>query len=218
MLFPEQTIAYDFANTGVYERSIIDWSNSTLMDSSKEFIDVGAHIGTWTLPFAKSCKRVHSFECSPRTYNFLCGNIALNGFDYKVKTYNIALGNETGNTTYYMRATDGGGNGCMRFECDKDVEEVTVPVATLDSFNLTNIGLIKIDVEGFEQNVLEGASETLKNNNYPKIIFESWAPWREKEGKPAAKLREELFSFLASLGYKIISIIGWDEIFLAEKS
>jgi hypothetical protein len=73
-------------------------------------------------------------------------------------------------------------------------------------------------VEGFEKKVLEGSIETLKRNNYPKILFESWAAWREKEELPAIRLRKELFEFLESIGYNLVSITGWDEIFLAERS
>jgi FkbM family methyltransferase len=215
---PDKLIALDFATTGIYERSITNWACETLMDPSKDFIDIGAHVGTWTIPFAKKANKVHSFECCPRTYNFLCANMALNKLDYKVKTYNTALGGETGFSSYFIRTEDGGGNGCMKFDYDpkKQSQEITVPITTLDSFNLSNIGFIKIDVEGFELNVLRGAIETLKRNNYPKFIFESWRPQRESEGVPAIKLRDELFKFLDEIGYMIISINGWDEIFLAE--
>ena len=40
---------------------------------------------------------------------------------------------------------------------------------------------MKIDVEGLEKDVLEGAVETLKKNNYPRILFESWRPERENQ-------------------------------------
>lgn len=158
---PDKTVSFDFANTGVYEQSVIRWSLDTLMDSGKDFVDIGAHVGTWTVPFAKKVK-CHSFECSPRTYNFLCANLALNNLDYDVKTYNIALGDTCGTTSYFIRQADGGGNGCMKFDYDpkKDSKEITVPLATLDSFNLNNIGFIKIDVEGFELNVLQGSRDT----------------------------------------------------------
>lgn len=89
---------------------------------------------------------------------------------------------------------------------------------TLDSFNFNNIGFIKIDVEGFEKEVLEGGVETLKRNGWPKIIFESWGSWKEREGVPAVTLREELFSYLKNdLGYNIIAINGVNDMFLAER-
>ncbi len=95
---------------------------------------------------------------------------------------------------------------------------ISVPITTLDSFNLDNIGLIKMDVEGFEKNVLEGGVETLKRNGYPKILFESWRESRESEGIPAIKLREELFDYIRSIGYRIIPVNGWEEMFIAERN
>jgi len=216
LLFLEKQIAYDFANTGVYERSLIDWAMS-MMDPSKVFVDIGAHVGTWTLTFAKHCAHVHSFECSPRTHNFLCGNVALRGLDYDVTIHKTALGNHTGTLPYYFRSEDGGGNSCIDFK-DKVCDSIQVPITTLDSFNLSNIGLIKIDVEGFEKEVFEGMQETLKRSGYPRIFFESWADYREREGLPATKLREELFDYVRQIGYSVIPVRGWEEMFIAERN
>lgn len=215
LLFPERQIAYDFANTGIYERHLIDWAIS-MMDPTKVFVDIGAHVGTWSLPFAKKCAHVHSFECCPRTYNILCGNIALRELDYKITTHATALGNTTGILPYYFRSEDGGGNSCIDFK-DKVCPSIEVPIVTLDSFHLDNIGMIKIDVEGLEKEVFQGMKETLKRNNYPRVFFESWDGFRDKDGIPATKLRDELFEYLKEDGYTIASINGWNEMFIAER-
>jgi FkbM family methyltransferase len=215
MFFPESVIAKDFATQGNYESSIIEWAK-TLIDPSTIFLDIGAHVGTYSLEFAKVCAGVHSFECSPKTFNYLCANIALRDLNYKITPHRTALGNAIGITNYYLRSSDGGGNSCIDFK-DKECPSVEVPLTTLDSFQLTNIGLIKMDVEGFEKQVLEGAVETLRKNNYPRILFESWREEREAEGLPAKQLRKELFETLFSIGYKQITPIrGWDEMFIAE--
>lgn len=215
LFFPEKTIAYDFANTGIYERSLIDWAIS-MTDPSMNFVDIGAHVGTWSLPFAKHVQHVYSFECTPRTYNILCGNIALRNLDDKITAHKTALGNRTGTATLHIRTEDGGGNTCL----EGDIRGVPyeTPLRTLDSFGLENIGMIKMDVEGLEQQVLEGMSETLKRNNYPRILFESWAEFREGEGVPAKRLRQDLFQAFEAAGYKVIPVRGWDEMFIAEHS
>lgn len=217
IFFPEAHTGKWIAEKGVPEKALIEWACNELMDPNKWFVDIGAHVGTYTLPFARKAAGVHAFECSPRTYNFLCANIALHELDYHVKTYNLALGNEKGNVSYYIRSQDGGGNGCLRFDKDTDKPYVQVPMVRLDDCHLNNIGLIKIDVEGLEKQVLEGATETLQRNGYPKILFESWAEWRAREGMPAADLRRDLFACIESIGYKVVPIIGNDEMFLAEK-
>ena len=70
-------------------------------------------------------------------------------------------------------------------------------------------------MEGHEKEVLEGSIETIKRNNYPKILFESWDEHQENNKFPAIKLRKELFDFIMSLGYNIIKI-GQD-MYLAER-
>lgn len=210
LLFPEKTIAYDFAYRGVYERSLIDWAAS-LMDPSKNFVDIGAHVGTWSLPFAKRSHHVYSFECTPRTYNILCGNIALRGFDTKITAERIALGSSAGDLEFHIVNEDGGGNTHLDY---LGGSKIVVRMRTLDSFDLTNIGMIKIDVEGMEIDVLRGMTETLERNGYPRILFESWN--ETTNGIPAKAMREELFTYVNSLGYKIHSITGFPDMFLAE--
>jgi hypothetical protein len=95
------------------------------------------------------------------------------------------------------------------------VDSIDVPKKTLDSFGLTNVNFIKIDVEGHEKEVLEGSIQTLITNNYPKILFESWDEHHELNGYPAVKLKAELFQFIQSLGYTILRL-GQD-MFMAER-
>lgn len=209
MFIPEARVAKDYFNTGYYERGYIKWVIENYIKPDKNILDIGAHIGWYTVNFARECNHVYSFECSPKSFNYLCGNIALNGLDYKVTKYNCALSNDEGTTKYYIRDSgDGGCNGISEFDFDKinNTRSIDVPKKTLDSFGITNINFIKIDVEGHEQQVLEGGKQTLINNNYPPVLFESWDEHHEREGKPALKLKEQLFNFLYGLGYNIIRV------------
>lgn len=208
MFIPEARVAKDYFNTGFYERCYIDWLlNNEIVKSDKNIIDIGAHIGWYTVSLADKCKHIYSFECSPKSFNYLCANIALNSIDYKVTKYNSALSGSVGTTKYYIRdKQDGGGNGISKFEYDnmQNVPSIDVPMNTLDSYELKDINFIKIDVEGHELEVLKGSVKTIKNNNYPKILFESWD--NEREGFPIERLKQELFEFIISLGYKIIKL------------
>ena len=71
-------------------------------------------------------------------------------------------------------------------------------VFPLDDGQHKNVRLIKIDVEGHELEVIKGSYKTLKQNNYPPIIFEAWTwkPWYQEK-------RKELFEYLQSMGYSI---------------
>ncbi len=216
LFVPEARVAKDYFRTGLYEQAYIEWAVENFADETKDIIDIGAHIGMYTTAFGKKVKRVHSFECSPKSFNFLCANLLLHDLSYKVTKYNVALSDKNGVAKYYIRdPLDGGGNGISGFACDVNTETIDVPTITLDSLGLTNINFIKIDVEGHEEQVLRGAVKTLKENNYPRILFESWP--ERYEDVPAKTIRNSLFDFLSSLGYKVIQVNGGtDDMFLAE--
>lgn len=212
-VIPMERVAMDYATSGYYEQYIVDWSIAEFVKPEKCIVDIGAHIGMYTVPYARIAKHVHAFECSPKSFNYLCANIALNDLHYKVTKHNVALGATTGTGTYYIRdPVEGGGNG-LYLEGDAHVATLQVPVRTLDSFELDNIGIIKIDVEGYELQVIQGAVKTLIRNNFPPILFESWRP----ETPAKEQLRRELFAFISSLGYTIRPVPGWtwNDMFIA---
>jgi hypothetical protein len=55
----------------------------------------------------------------------------------------------------------------------------------------------------------------LLRNGYPKILFECWGDWKEREGVSAKKIKDDLFSYLNGLGYKLQPISGYPDMFLA---
>ena len=207
--FPESHQAGIWYNTGVPERSLINWIIETFITNDTIFVDIGAHVGSYTWLVGKKAKHVHSFECNPQIFCYLATNVLLNNLENKVNLYQYGLGDIEQKLDYYIRSDDGGGNGCKILrDSDKNLTKIKINIRTLDSFELSNIGFIKIDVEGLEKEVIMGALQTLKNSNYPNILFESW--------KEPQNLRNELFNYIYSIGYKIISINDYPEMFLAE--
>ena len=135
----------------------------------QEIIDIGANIGNHSLFFAKFLenKCVHAFEPHPSNFELLQKNLT----GQKCQLYNFALSNFEGELPLYNIVQDNFGsftlhnyNNGLNFKVLD-----SVPLRTLDSFNLNNITLIKIDVENHENEVLEGAKDTIARNK--PIIF-----------------------------------------------
>jgi len=123
-------------------------------------LDIGANIGIMTLIFAKRAKHVHAFEPAPRSLSLL----RLNAPD-NCTVHPVAIGDQNGTVHFAeMEAFD------MSHVADEGIE---VPMRTVDSFGLKP-DFIKIDVEGYEPQVLRGAMSTLKAG--PIVMFEALTP------------------------------------------
>tara|TARA_R110000803_G_scaffold209412_1_gene278979 strand:+ start:1541 stop:2302 length:762 start_codon:yes stop_codon:yes gene_type:complete len=206
-----------------YEIELIHKIANDYADPTKDFIDIGSHVGVYTIILGNAFNKTYAFEPNKEIYNFLCANIAIkeNDFWKKVDTYNLGISNINGELPFIKRGNDGEANG---FEEIKEYRESEVdgllPVKTLDSFKFDNVGFIKIDVEGHEKSVIEGAINTIINNNYPPILFESWEPGKRSiyDDDFLIKNRKELFETIESLGYKIKKLLpNWNEQLIAIK-
>lgn len=118
-------------------------------------LDIGANFGVMGQALERSGFDVISFEPQPDVFKVLCKNVA-------GEKYNCGLGVDSG--TYQMpkvllgsRANYGG----MGIGYRSDLGTIDVTVSTLDSFEFTDVGFMKIDVEGFEESVLRGGAETI---------------------------------------------------------
>ncbi len=137
-----------------------------MMRPGKDAIEVGSNIGTHTVSMARKLagmgKRLVAVEPQPVVFQSMCANLALNGL-FNVVTENVACSGETGFVTFqapdYRQEANLGGVS-MREDGmgDHRVRSMRLDDLVPQSFD---VGLIKIDVEGFEQKVLEGATETI---------------------------------------------------------
>ena len=130
------------------------------------FVDVGAYIGAYTLRAAKNGCVVYSFEPNPNSFKILSMNVKDNGFN-NVELFNVAVGDHEGEVYITL---------------DLDTTKVSdrgykVKMITLDSLKLRRVDWLKIDVEGFEKEVLMGAQSTLDVTS--KIIIEVWKKNRD---------------------------------------
>jgi FkbM family methyltransferase len=214
-------------NNGMFENTLINWCRNELCkDSSKNFVDIGAFIGQWSWTIAPNVNHVYSFEPNNHIFNLLCANVALKNLSDKISPINIGLSNENiDNITYYHRF--GFNHGCGGFlkinETSDNNTDITnifkFNLKRLDDLNIENIGFIKIDVEGYEKNVLQGALQTLKNNDYPTICLESWDENHGPGGENSIQLRKELFTFIEESlpQYKILTMTVPEQFLLVKK-
>jgi FkbM family methyltransferase len=171
-ILPRNNLPY-YVSNGIFESQLIDWSVQ-LCNKDKIFLDIGAHTGTYGINLASHSKKVYAFEPQRSSYYALCGSVALSGID-NIECINVGLGSieQMGDAILNIRSLDGGGSSVCNIEEGDIIRREGVVIRTLDSYNIENIGFIKIDVESNEINVLKGARRTIKRSHYPKILFES---------------------------------------------
>jgi len=135
------------------------------------FIDAGANLGSYTILACSSVgANAFTIEPVPNTFEKLTANIRLNELQTKVKCFNIALGREaaTMNITSDMDTTNH-----LLASGEQSEHTTSVEISTLDDvIGSENPILIKIDVEGYETPVLEGAKKTLSNRSLRAVIME----------------------------------------------
>ncbi len=173
-------------------------------------LDVGSNIGTWSYHLVDYFNYVHCFE--PIEVNQDCWVRNLDGYNNTV-LYDVALGDENEQvkmlvpnvcTAWSYIAGSKNNHTDKPQEAHKDatvIEDVTVEC--MDNYNFENIDFIKIDVEGYELNVLKGAKETILRNK-PYILLEQ-------------RVNDTCgVKFLENLGMYVIFVVqgdffmGWD--------
>lgn len=133
------------------------------------FVDIGANAGIYTILASGAVgARSISFEPIPTTYHRLEANIELNKIGDRVSAYNRALGASTGELVFSLD------RDCMnRVVAGPTHSDVAkVPVSRLDDTVRQPVTMIKLDVEGFEKPVLEGAHHTLARPELKALIVE----------------------------------------------
>lgn len=153
------------------------------------FIDAGAHIGRYTLKAAGAVGvsgKVIAFEPNQENADLLRENCNLNGFQW-VEIEKAALGAEDGMITLY-HGEDGATNTVLAswydvFQPDNDAQSIRkseIPIRRLQSFvkdkGLERIDLLKVDVEGAEMLLFEGAEELFIKKVIKSIICEVHGP------------------------------------------
>jgi FkbM family methyltransferase len=177
-------------------------------DFSRNMIDIGACYGTYSvvLPFQK----FFMFEPNKEYFSYCHANMLLHQKTYQAELFNAAVSDHSGTIRF-----DGFVSGDLANEFGHSWTQtpcIDVPCIRLDDIKdrLTNIGFIKIDIEGHEPYALAGMAEVLRQNGYPPVLFESWANGNEFETEEHRVERTQMLeNIFAAHGYTIL--YGWGD-------
>jgi FkbM family methyltransferase len=147
-------------------------------------LDIGANIGIVSLAASRLCPAGHVYSFEPGQIAFSClqANIEANGLQ-NVTSLNVAVGAEEGEIQFFESAEYGAGSFAMGASNDYDAKTALdgrlnprrIAAWTVDGFvsrsGLSRVDCLKIDVEGAELAVLEGAAETLRHFK-PRVLLE----------------------------------------------
>jgi FkbM family methyltransferase len=154
-------IGRSLAEYGEYSEAELDVLRQLLRPGAV-IVEAGSNIGALTIPLARiagESGRVYAFEPQRLLFQILCANLALNGL-YNVVAQQRALGNAPGELLVPVLPPGEALNfGGVSLETHQWGEPV--PVGTIDALALKRLSLVKADVEGMEQAVLEGGRETI---------------------------------------------------------
>jgi FkbM family methyltransferase len=171
-------------------------------------LDIGAHVGIWSMRLAEKFKRVYAFEPVPK--HIECWKQNMQNFTNEhsewenVSTLNtVALGHENGTNTMIVPNTTNTGRATFveKLFIDKhNFPKIQVETKTLDSYGFDQVDFIKIDVETYEHKVLQGAENTIRKYK-PIMYIEMCDP--------------EAYKFIENLdiGYKIVYANGMNRLF-----
>ena len=176
---------------------------SQLVSNTDVAIDIGANYGLYAYRMSKIFSEIHAFEINDElTHDLARYNRG------KIAIHHVGLSSKAGEATLYIPVLDGlpltgwasltpgnypGATSCIT---------KTVKLETLDSFRLERVSFIKIDVEGHELQVLEGATQTLIDNR-PVVLIEIKEP-----------NRASVFRFFSELNYveqRLDDLIGTNQ-------
>ena len=167
-------------------------------------LDVGANVGPITLALSSLCPdgHVHAFEPAIESFGFLERNLERNGVT-NVTAHRLALSDTSGEVTLsYNRGFAGGA-----FISDRLVDGVQEPVeeTTLDSWatsiGLARLDLIKVDVEGYEEKVLEGARGVIRRFGPTLVVELNPVTLRRMQGRDPRDLFRRLGRFYGAAGH-----------------
>ena len=214
---PNQPHTVFARGNGIYQVNNLRYLRS-LVPAARRIVDVGANVGTNSIEYATWADAVESFECNPINFSLLEDNVWHNSFDdsgpswyenaslhyddNKITCHNVALMNRTGNA--FVNHREQGLSDFVSF----DHGETQIPTATIDSYGWQDVDAIKMDTEGTEWLVVQGAMQTIQQCR-PVVQVEMWN-WEKRFGLD----NQDLLDYFRSINYRQTDVRGlplpWD--------
>jgi FkbM family methyltransferase len=191
----------EILNFNSYEKQDADILFS-LFEENMVFFDIGAHIGFYSISAAKCNEtiKVYSFEPVPQTFELLKNNISINKLN-NISLFNIGLLDFNNEIDFFLNPSLSGNASAKNVAESINIKKISVKVTSLDNFlferQLSNIDIIKCDVEGGELLVFQGGIKSI--HKYKPIIFtEMLRKWSKKFHYHP----NDIIKLLASLEYQ----------------
>jgi FkbM family methyltransferase len=201
-LFPnDNAVTSSIIEGWQYEKYMFDFLEQNQIDcEGKDIIDVGANNGNFAVDFSHLVGdngKVHSFEPQRIIYYQLCTNVFLNGLD-NVYCHNVAVGD--GFDGYvHISSPDYHNKGNVNFgDVRVGTSGDTIQQRALDSYEFNDVVFIKMDVQGYESFVFDGAKETIKKHR-PYLFVEFEDHLLKEQGSSENELKAKI----ESLGYVV---------------
>jgi FkbM family methyltransferase len=153
-----------------YQHRNIDCLRTLLGGHAGHIVDIGVNVGMMCVEYSPFADRITGFDASTLMLEMAAKNLVINGVQDKVTLYQQALG-DTHRTMYFTQKANNGASSYLSTATPEkraktkrkyNSELLKLDVAPLDSYNLTDVDAIKIDVEGAEMMVVEGAAKTIE--------------------------------------------------------
>lgn len=178
---------------------IFPWLQQNLTPQ-RTVVDIGARKGHWfkKIAYYFPDSPAHLFEPTPNIYEWLDSKHRKND---RVNIHGVALSDISATLDFHIDLELGGWSGLTQQREDGKYRTIKVPVKTLDSYKLKNVGLIKIDVEGNELKTIRGAEKTIKSSK-PFVYFECADVHMTNYDYGGG----EIFDFFNNLNYNILDL------------
>ena len=188
-----------------YEHENFQFINTNLK-LGQTVLDIGAHIGLTAILFGQKVGnkgRVFSFEPTPISFKTLKETIRINNLEKVITAVNSPVTDKSGQVNFYISDTAVDvANSLVAWEKGKELHGITLNATSVDDFiqqqKIEKVDFMKIDAEGVEYKVLNGAKETLKTHK-PLVILALHPVALNTNGDSL----KEIYIFVKALGYQI---------------